>query len=206
MVQDTMKLGTKSEFIDFAHYHYKQKYLEGTGVHIFDTINQKNYVNISPRADAGLLATFMENFNSHMKSPYSTVTFKATNDGHPIYHTNVMLGMLTDHAVVSLESVRSKKEREALADALTSKETNSRPKKLIDISMKEVNEFCGNVLQVLNDKDEECVIMSTRAFNGFTKENRKTLEERYRIVHADLSTIEHIGGGSARCLIAEVYE
>lgn len=207
LVQDMMKLGTgKNEFVDFAHHHYKGKYLEGTGVLIFDTINLKVYVNISPWADANLLTSYLENFNSFQKSPYSAITFKATNDGHPIYHTNVMLGILTDHAVVSLESVKSKKEKQALIEGLTSTESNSRPKKLIDISLKEVNEFCGNVLQVLNDKDEECVIMSTRAYKGFSEQNRKTLEDRYWIVHSDLSTIEHIGGGSARCLIAEVYE
>lgn len=83
---------------------------------------------------------------------------------------------------------------------------NAKPKKIIDITLKEVNEFCGNVLQVLNDKNEECVIMSTRAYNGFSPENWSTLEKHYRLVHSDLSTIEHIGGGSARCLIAELYE
>ena len=146
MVQDTMKLNSKSEFFDIAHYHYKKKYLEGTGVLIFDTINTKVYVNISPWADATLLTTFLEIFNKEVKTPYTPVTFKAVNNGHPIYHTNVMLGLLTDHAVVCTESVKNKKEREALVDALTSKESNKRPKKLIDISLKEVNEFCGNVL------------------------------------------------------------
>jgi len=68
-----------SEYIDMTHYHYKKKYFEGTGVLIFDTINHKVYVNISPRADKHLLTTYMDSFNSFMKEPYSAVSFKATN-------------------------------------------------------------------------------------------------------------------------------
>jgi len=145
MVQDTMKV-KNSEFIDLAGWHYKQKYLEGTGVLIFDTYNEKLYVNLSPRADKDLLIQYLENFNLYVKNPYKAVTFKAVNDGHPIYHTNVMLGMLTEHAVVSLESIKSKKERIEVIKELTAKDINKKPKKLIDISLKEVNEFCGNVL------------------------------------------------------------
>lgn len=161
MLLKVVKEKEKSIYQSFTHYHFENKFLEGTGVLIFDTINQKVYVNISPRADADLLKTYVENFNTLTKKPYKAVTFKAFNDKSPIYHTNVMLGILTNHAVVSLESIKSKKERDAVVEELTSKEKNSKPKKLIDISLKEVNEFCGNVLQVMNDKNEPCVVMST---------------------------------------------
>lgn len=85
--------------------------MEGTGVLIFDTYNNKVYVNISPWANKDLLDKYLNVFNEHVKEPYKAVTFKAVNDGNPIYHTNVMLGMLTKHAVISLESIASKSER-----------------------------------------------------------------------------------------------
>ena len=110
MLLKVVKEKEKSVYQSFSHYHFENKFLEGTGVLIFDTINQKVYVNISPRADADLLKTYVENFNTLTKKAYLAITFKAFNDKSPIYHTNVMLGILTNHAVVSLESIKSKKE------------------------------------------------------------------------------------------------
>jgi hypothetical protein len=116
-----------------------------------------------------------------------------------------MLGMLTDHAVISMESIPNQAEKEKVEMELTNPKFNNHPKKLIDISLNEVNEMCGNVLQVMNDKGEECVVMSSRAYNGFSEKNRRALESRYHLLHSDLTTIENIGGGSARCLLAELY-
>ena len=147
MLIDAVNLKDKTEYVSFSHYHFKKLYLEGTGVLIFDTINRKVYVNLSPRADKSLLTEFMAKFNEYVKKdPYKEVTFKAFNDKNAIYHTNVMLGMLTNHAVVALDSIKSKKEREDVVRELTDKASNKKPKKLIEISMKEVNDFCGNVL------------------------------------------------------------
>ena len=148
MLMDVVNLNKKTYVKGYLDMHFQKLYLEGTGVLIFDTINQKVYVNLSPRADIKMLETFMNDFNSQIKEgkQYSAHTFKAFNGKNPIYHTNVMLGILSKHAVVSLDTVKSKEERSNLEEQLSSKEKNAKPKKLIKISIDEVNNFCGNVL------------------------------------------------------------
>lgn len=109
-----------------------------------------------------------------------------------------MLAILSDHAVVCLESIKNEEEREKVKQELTSPDLNAHPKKIIDISLAEVDQMCGNVICVLNKSGEPCVIMSSTAFNGFTPEHKEELEAHYKLIHADVSLIEKIGGGSAR--------
>lgn len=118
MLMDVVNLNKKTYVKGYLDMHFQKLYLEGTGVLIFDTINQKVYVNLSPRADIKMLEIFMNDFNSQIKEgkQYSAHTFKAFNGKNPIYHTNVMLGILSKHAVVSLDTVKSKEERSNLEE------------------------------------------------------------------------------------------
>ena len=192
--------------IDFTGYTEKGGVLEGTGALIFDPVNRKVYANISQRCEADVLEHFLTSFNEISKEPIKAVTFESrTASDTPIYHTNVMLAILSDHAVVCLESIKNEDEREKVKQELTSSELNVHPRKLIDISLAEVDKMWGNVICVLNKSDEPCVIMSSTAFNGFTQEHKEELESHYKLIHADVSLIEKIGGGSARWMVAEVF-
>ena len=134
------------------------------------------------------------------------VTFTSTtHSGTPIYHTNVMFSILSSHAVVCLESIQDLEEREKLIRELSSPELNRFPRRIVDITLEEVGNMCGNILCVLDNAEEPCIIMPSTAYYGFSVENRDELEANYKIIHSDVSTIEKIGGGSARCMVAEVF-
>ena len=110
-----------------------------------------------------------------------------------------MMAVLEHHVVVNLDSVTDKQQRTHLKKCL------SMGRKIIDISHEEMGEMCGNMIQVKNKEDELCVIMSERAKKGLTKQHRETLEKNYKILVSDIGTIEKIGGGSARCMVAEIF-
>lgn len=109
-------------------------------------MNHKAYVSISPRADPWLFQDWLNQFNTFQSVPYEAVAFEASDAGKSIYHTNVMMGMLSKHAVISLESIADVKEQQEVINQLTNPNLNKVPKKIIDISLEEVNKFCGNVI------------------------------------------------------------
>ena len=204
IIEDLTEESGKS--LDLTGFNDKGGVLEGTGALIFDPVNRKVYANISQRCEADVLDHFLSNFNELSKEPFKSVTFEArTASDTPIYHTNVMLAILSDHAVVCLESIKNEEEREKVRQELTNPDLNIHPKKLIDISLAEVDQMWGNVICVLNKSGEPCIIMSSTAFNGFTKEHKEELESHYKLIHSDVSLIEKIGGGSARWMVAEVF-
>lgn len=192
--------------IDFTAYKYKNKPCEGTGVLIFDPINLKVYANLSLRCVEEAFCHFIEVFNNHTQQTYELVTFSAASDsGAPIYHTNVMFALLPHHAVLCLSAIKDDQERKKIEEEITSKDLNVHTRKIIDLSMDEILQMCGNILCIKNKEKELCILMSTKAYNGFTKEHREELEKYYKIIHADIETIEDIGGGSARCMVAEIF-
>ena len=130
------------------------------------------------------------------------ITFKAFDNKKemsPIYHTNVMMAILEHHVIVNLDSIVDPYMRSYVKKCL------SIGRKIMDISNHEMGEMCGNMIQLKNDQDELCLIMSNRALRGLTTEHLKELEAHYKILASDISTIERIGGGSARCMVAEIF-
>jgi hypothetical protein len=115
------------------------------------------------------------------------------------------MAILRDHVVLSTESIRDKAERERVVDEIQSQKLNRRPKKVIDIKYDEMLNMAGNMIMVHNRRGEDCVIMSDRARKGLSADNLATLQKAYRIIDSDLSMIETIGGGSARCMVAELF-
>jgi len=183
--------------------------LEGTGSLIFDNAARLIYVCLSDRAKEKTIDKFTDYLNTQFKESNGHITrkqkfrvikFSAFDPkGSPIYHTNVMLAVLAKHVVVCLQSIRNTWERHQVK-----KEIEGCGKEVIDISPKEVASFCGNVLQL--EKDGKLfVVMSEQAYNGFSAENLSTLKSYYTIIKSDISTIERIGGGSARCMLAELF-
>ena len=182
----------------------KGECLEGTGSLVFDHKFKRLYVCISERACPQTLNDYLEMLNSHCLDgkKYSLVTFNALDDKKPqspIYHTNVMMAILENHVVVNLSSVADAHQRAYLKTCL------SRGRQIIDISHEEMGEMCGNMIQVKNKNNELCLIMSERARKGLTNKHREILEKNYKILSSDIGTIEKIGGGSARCMVAEIF-
>lgn len=173
-------------------------FLEGTGNLLLDRTNEIAYCALSPRADEGLVIEFCEDFemNPVIFEAFQTVNGERKN----IYHTNVMMCLGDTFAVICADTIDDKQERKIVLNHL--KESG---KEIVLITEDQVNNFAGNMLQVLGANDEKYLVMSTQAFNSLTDGQIKTLEKHAKILHSSLDTIEACGGGSARCMMAEVF-
>jgi hypothetical protein len=173
-------------------------FLEGTGSLILDRVHKKAYCALSSRADEELFIEFCEDFE------YTPVIFTAnqTVEGKrlPIYHTNVMMCLAETFAVICSDSIDDKKARKAVLNHL--KEDG---KEVIAISEVQMHSFAGNMLQVLGSNETPYLVMSTTAYESLQPDQLSKIRKHCEIIHADLSTIETCGGGSARCMMAEVF-
>jgi hypothetical protein len=161
---------------------------------------------LSVRADEKLLNNFVDYYNKISKRPYSAVVWRSVDPkNNPVYHTNVVMALLKDHVILCSESIKLPSERKKVIYEITDETLNKKPKRLIDINYEEMLNMAGNMIMVKNKNGDHCVIMSERARKGLRPENLKTLEKHYQIVSADLHMIETIGGGSARCMVAEIF-
>ena len=146
--------------------------LEGTGSLLFDVDNHKIYCNLSVRADKNLLAEFVTQYNKVSKQPYRSVVWKSVDPKHnPVYHTNVVMALLKDHAILCTESIPDVNERKKVVAELTDPKLNEKPKKLIDIGYKEMLNMAGNMIMVNNKHGDHCVIMSERARKNLKPDN-----------------------------------
>ncbi|WP_396603153.1 citrulline utilization hydrolase CtlX [Algibacter sp. R77976] len=184
--------------IDYTSAEEEHVFLEGTGSVILDRVNRKAYCALSPRADEDLFIEFCEDFEY---SPVIFNSYQTVNGARKaIYHTNVMMCIAETFAVICLSSIDDKKERKQVVKHL--KEDG---KAIIDITEKQVNNFAGNMLQVKGANNERFLIMSQAAYDVLTESQIKILEKHTKIVSSSLKTIETCGGGSARCMMAEVF-
>jgi hypothetical protein len=185
----------QKKIIDLSAAENKQTYLEGTGSMVLDRTNQIAYACLSPRTDAKLVAEFCAAMN------YAPITFLALDaNGLEIYHTNVMMCVADQYVVICLDSVQNETEREKLLTSFAS--TN---KKVVAISFEQMNAFAGNMLQVKNYQGDRFLVMSSQACAALSPTQKKVLEDFNPILHADIGTIESNGGGSARCMMAEIF-
>ncbi len=184
--------------VDYTSAEDEGVFLEGTGSLLLDRVNRKAYCALSPRADEDLFIEFCEDFE------YTPVVFTANQtvngDRMAIYHTNVMMCLGETFAVICLDSIDDKKERKNVINHL--KENH---KEVIDITEAQVNNFAGNMLQVKGINDELYLIMSQAAYDSLTTSQIERLEKHSKILSSSLDTIEACGGGSARCMMAEVF-
>lgn len=185
-------------FMDYSDAEKDQIFLEGTGSVVLDRVNRKAYCALSPRADEELFIEFCEDFE------YTPVVFHAnqTVNGKrlPIYHTNVMMSIADRYAVVCLDAIDDKKERRMLE-----KNLKFDGKKIIELDERQIASFAGNMLQVLSKSGKSHLVMSQQAFNALRPEQINMLNALDPIITSSLSTIETFGGGSARCMMAEVF-
>ena len=184
--------------IDYTSAEHEGVFLEGTGSLILDRVNKKAYCALSPRADEDLLIEFCEDFE------YMPVIFTAyqtvEKERLPIYHTNVMMCVGNDFAVICLDSIDDKKERKNVVDHL-----KNDGKEIITITEDQIANFAGNMLELKNKNDERLIAMSQSAYDSLNMEQINKLEKYCKIITSSLDTIETCGGGSARCMMAEVF-
>ena len=186
---------TVTEIVDLSKYETDGLFLEGTGSMVLDRDNKIVYACLSPRTNETVLNEFCN------LAGYTPVTFKATdNTGVDIYHTNVMICVAKTFVVVCLVSVTNKEEKANLVNSIEKAD-----KEIVDISIQQMNQFAGNMLQVINEDGELLLVMSTQAYQSLTQSQIDSLEKHNRIVHSSLNSIETAGGGSARCMMAEIF-
>ena len=184
------------EIKDFTEFESHQKFLEGTGSMILDREHKICYAAISIRTDEQAVHQFCDEFGYQ---PHCFVANQTVNGQRlPIYHTNVMMCVANDFAVVCLESIDNIEERNELIYSL--EKTN---KKVIDITEDQKHRFAGNMLQVMGD--QPYLVMSDSAYNCLTDQQIKEIESYCSIIHSSIDTIEACGGGSARCMMAEIF-
>jgi hypothetical protein len=184
--------------VDYSSAESDGLFLEGTGSILIDRINKKAYCAISPRADEELFIEFCEDFE------YTPVIFTAyqtvNGDRLPIYHTNVMMALGEQFAVICLDTIDDKKERKNVIAHL--KEDG---KEIITITEKQVTHFAGNMLQVIGADEKRFMVMSTDAYQSLQTSQIGAIEKYCEIIHSNIQLIETCGGGSARCMMAEVF-
>jgi hypothetical protein len=183
-----------TDVIDYSAYETKDQCLEGTGSLVLDHVHKIAYVSLSQRSHSELLKRFCTDFG------YEPVTFTATDEsGRPIYHTNVVMCVGTEFALVALEMIAEAREREAVRARLT--ETG---KEIVDLTRGQIANFAGNAIELHNATGEKLLVISSRALPTFTSEQRQTIERHARFVPLELPTIE-LAGGSARCMLATIH-
>ncbi len=185
--------------VDYTSAEEEEVFLEGTGALILDRVNRKAYCALSPRADEELMIEFCEDFE-YMPIIFKAYQTTAAGDRKQIYHTNVMMCIADQFAVICLDCIDDKKERK-----LVQKSLKADGKEIIALSEEQLTHFAGNMLQVEGAFGKSYLIMSQSALQSLTTQQRACIEKYSEIIAPDLNVIETLGGGSARCMLAEVF-
>jgi len=181
--------------LDFSSYEQEGLFLEGTGSMVLDRDNKIAYACLSPRTDKGVLLDFCA------KTGYTPEVFAAVDSSHrAIYHTNVMMCVADRYVVVCPDSLPDTVERQHLAATI-----RASGKQLIPISLQQMDHFAGNMLQVHNRQGERLLVMSSQAYDSLSPQQIEQLSSYNKILQSPLTTIETNGGGSARCMMAEIH-
>ena len=184
--------------LDFTSHISSNVFLEGTGSMVLDRINQIAYSARSERTDPELIDVFCQ------KMGYSAVVFSSlqsvNGQRQPIYHTNVMMSVGLDFAMVCLDSVDDINERNVLIGSL-----EKSGKKIIELTEDQIHQFAGNVLELQSVSGDRLLAMSSTAYYALTDSQKKEISSKLTMIHSPLPTIERLGGGSARCMMAELF-
>lgn len=177
------------------HFEDEKRFLEGTGSMILDRVHKIVYACLSPRTDELLLQEFVE-----LRDYRKLVFHSVDGNNQEIYHTNVMMALGENFVVICLDTIKSKEERQELLNCFS--ETG---KEVIEISIDQMLSFAGNMLQVRNKEGERFLVMSEQAYLSLDTSQINSIERHSNILYSPINTIEKYGGGSARCMIAEVF-
>ena len=186
------------EIVDFTEFEGHDAFLEGTGSMVLDRVHGKAYAALSPRTDRDAFAHWCESMD------LEGVIFEANQTvgeaRMPIYHTNVMMAVGTGWAAVCFDSIDHPEDRALVLESLQEDGLT-----VVDLTEDQINRFAGNMLEVATDQGDKLIVMSSRAYDALTDDQRDTLENFGTLVHNNLHHIETCGGGSARCMMAEVH-
>ena len=189
---------TLKDIFDFSASENDGKFLEGTGSMVLDRVNRRAYAALSQRTNEEILLDFCN------KLDYKPVIFNAMqtviDKRLPIYHTNVVMSVGNDFAVVCLQSIDNEQERNLLKESLVQTQ-----KEIIEISEEQMHNFAGNMLQIENIKGEKLIALSQTAYNSLNENQLQTLQKYGTLLPFAIETIEKYGGGSVRCMMAEVF-
>lgn len=180
---------------DLTGYENESGFLEGTGSMVLDRENKIAYACLSERTHPEVLQSFCE------ISGYRPVAFYALDqEGKPIYHTNVMMCVADKYVVICLDALPDPTEKELVRSVILAS-----GKEILEIDLNQMNHFAGNMLQIANQDGEKLLVMSSQAFHSLHPAQVEKLSSYNRILHAPLDNIEANGGGSARCMMAEIH-
>lgn len=195
-ILETLKQDFKiTEVIDLSHSEKENQILEGTGSIIFDHKNRNAYACISPRTDKDLFINLCKEID------YSPIYFHSYDqNGKEIYHTNVMMNIGNGYVVICLESITDVSEKQMVTESF-----NNTNHQIIDLSQEQLKSFCGNMLELGRANDKNLLAMSSSAFDALSKEQKEALSDYCELLPISIETIETIGGGSVRCMIAEIF-
>ena len=187
-----------TEIVDFSEFEEHDKFLEGTGSMVLDRVHQRAYAARSPRTDRDALEAFCEAFD------FEGILFSANqtveNKREPIYHTNVMMSIGTRFAAICLDCIDDLDEREMVLRSL-----QADGKTVVDLREDQIAHFAGNMLELQDGNGDACIVMSEAAFRCLDEVQREVLSAFGRLIYMPLDVIEACGGGSARCMLAEVH-
>lgn len=184
-----------TNWLRLEQHESEQVFLEGTGSMILDRTNHVVYACRSVRTDERLLREFADGMR------YQAVVFDAVDPaGMPIYHTNVMMALADTFAIICLDSITDEAERQEVVNSLQA--TN---KEIIPISYDQMMHYAGNMLQVRNAQGDSFLVMSQQAYQSLQPAQLEAIQQHSHILYSDLQTIEKYGGGSARCMLAEIF-
>ena len=184
--------------IDYSSYELEDIFLEGTGSMILDRKNKTAYCSLSKRSNQKLFKLFCEDFKFN---PIIFSSFQTFNNKRvPIYHTNVMMSVAVDYVIICLDSIDDINQKKNISDCI-----KNSGKELIEISEKQLENFAGNMLELENNLGESILVMSKSAKDSLTDEQKKIINKYSKIVSCNINTIEECGGGSVRCMMAEIF-
>ncbi len=187
-----------NDIMDYTSAEEEGVFLEGTGSILKDRVNQKAYCALSERANEELFIEYCEDFDCF---PVIFTANQSVNGKRmPIYHTNVMMAMAETFAVICSDTIDDNKERKNVLDHL-----RNAGKEIITITEQQMHHFAGNMLQVIGSDQQRFMVMSSAAYNSLSARQIKAIKAHCDIIHSSLETIETCGGGSARCMMAEVF-
>ena len=190
-IVQTMTKQLGYQVVDYTYFEKESKYLEGTGSMVLDRMNKIAYACKSARTHPEVLQAFCQDFG------YRPVLFEANYKDVPIYHTNVMMSVAEQFALIC---------RECMADDYHVVDSlKATGKHIVNLSVEQVANFCGNALPIYNRKGAGYLAMSTRAFEALSASQVKDIEQYCKIIHSPIPVIETLGGGSVRCMLAEVF-
>lgn len=195
LLADGFKISTIK---DYTHFEQENRFLEGTGSMVLDHVHKIAYGAISMRLNEELFVKWCAEFG------YEPIAFHANQNVNEqrlsIYHTNTVMCVGSDFAIVSLDTIDNEAERKLVVETL-----NRSHKEIIDITEEQVEKYAGNMLEVVGVGGQRFLAMSETAFKCLTPKQIQTIQKHAEIIHSDLHTIQSAGGGSARCMMAEMF-